>query len=375
MKIMNKPVSAEREAHGAFGKIVKTLPGFSLPKFSSASAYRWHGVKLSSSSGKSIDLAVKVFTRLTPQLALTLDKDVKILSANIIPVFFSPIITPRVAEVLRQQNLSYFDHAGNCWLHSDKDMFHIERQGLPRIGRPLLREVVDPFYTRSSRIIRMMLSFPMAGWQVRQLAEKAEVSAGLVVKVKRKLIEDGYVFEHERKLFLRDPIALLKKWDHKYIGPLSPIPLYLRGELAEIEKQVCQWCLNVSQSKNVQYALGGFSAAWQLVPHVRHTVGFLFLDASLETENCISEMVHQLSAQRVNSGANLVIYRPYDLSVFKDKVDEGPITVTSPLQTYLDLMHFSTRGTEAATEVFEKYLRKDMEAAFHQAQEWQRGNT
>ena len=97
-----------------------------------------------------------------------------------------------------------------------------------------------------------------------QLAEHpdVDVSAGLVSKVKHSLVEEGYAMEHQRLVYLRDPVGLLENWAKRYAGPAEQVPLYFRGDAEAAEEAVARWC----QANDLRYALAGFSAAWRLAP-------------------------------------------------------------------------------------------------------------
>ena len=63
-----------------------------------------------------------------------------------------------------------------------------------------------------------------------------------------------------------------------------------------------------------------------------------------------------------DSGANLVFQIPEDKSHFSGRMSM-PLQVTSPLQTYLDLMRMGGRGEEAAASIYDQYLRGPIEKA------------
>ena len=131
-----------------------------------------------------------------------------------------------------------------------------------RAPRRLPQGSADPFSPKSSRIVRGMLSEPAKGWKVRELADHPDVkvSPGLVVKVKRTLVEESYAAERDGLLFLRDPVGLLENWARYYPGPAEQVPMYFLGETATAEDAVARWC----RANDLHYALCGLSAAWRL---------------------------------------------------------------------------------------------------------------
>jgi hypothetical protein len=316
--------------------------------------------------------AVQVKSRVTPQTALFACDQFRELPKGMIPVIFAPTISPRVAEILRDRGIGYADSAGNCWLRSLHDHLLIERQGY-RSERQSTPAAADPFSTKSSRIVRALLSRPRQGWQVRKLAEDpdVQVSAGLVVKVKRALVEEGYAVERDRLLYLREPIGLLNAWSQKYAGPTAEIPLYFRGDAAAAEQTISQWC----RANSLQYALAGFSAAWRLAPEVRYSVASVYVGDRGFDQKLLDQLAVEYGGKRVDSGPNLILWRPFDSSTFAGVVHAGEPEqpITSVLQTWLDLKHERGRGEDAASALFEKYLGRELQAAVKHETERQHG--
>ncbi len=306
--------------------------------------------------------AVQAKSRVTPQTALSACQQFEGVSKKTIRVVFAPTISPRVAEILREQGIGHADRAGNCWLHSPHHHLLIDRRGSVS-ERQATPAAVDPFSTKSSRIVRTLLSEPQRGWRVRELANDSQVrvSAGLVVKVKRALVEEGYAVERDRKLFLRDPIALLKAWARSYSGPAAVTRLYFRGDVAAAELGVSRWC----QANALRYALAGFSAAWRLAPEVRYSVATVYVDDAGFDPKLMAQLAAEYGGKPVDTGPNLLLWRPFDPSVFAGVVSAGKPEqqVSSALQTYLDLCHQGGRGEDAAMVLFEKHLGRLLNAA------------
>jgi hypothetical protein len=207
----------------------------------------------------------------------------------------------------------------------------------------------------------------MEGWKVRQLAEHPDVrvSPGLAVKVKRALVEEGYAVERQRLLYLRDAVGLLESWVGKYKGPAEHLPYYFRGDVEQAEQAVASWCAE----HRMRYALSGLSAAWRLAPEVRYNVASVYIEDRGFDRDLLIRLTQSHGGRRVDTGATLNLWRPFDESVFS--FAEPP--TTSPLQTYLDLRRIPGRGGDAAKAVYEKWLAPAFEAAVARAREWSRG--
>lgn len=364
----------EREADRVLRGILKNLPDLRVESNweNSAPDLGYDLTVYAAVKKARFRFCVQVKSRVTPQTALSATDQLRGVPKGTIPMIFSPTVSPRVAQILRAQGIGYADGAGNCWLRSLQGHLLIERQGFQAERKPT-PAAADPFSPKSSRIVRALLSRPLEGWQVRKLADDAnvQVSPGLVVKVKRALIEEGYAMERERLLFLRDPLSLLTAWSEKYAGPAEQVALYFRGDARQAEEAIGHWC----RDNELQYALAGFSAAWRLAPEVRYSVGAAYVENRGFEQQLLDQLTAEYGAKRVGTGPNLQLWRTVDHAVFAGKVDAGPAkqVVTSPLQTYLDLKRMAGRGEDAANAVFDKYLRHDLEAPAKLAEELQRG--
>ena len=246
----------------------------------------------------------------------------------------------------------------------------------------------DPFSPKSSRIVRAMLGEPTKGWKVRELAEHADVKVNpaLVVKVKKTLVEEGYALEgkkttmqHEavaanmeiaryapkRLLYLRDPVGLLENWARSYRGPAEQVPMYFLGNAEAGEEAVASWC----RAHDLEFALAGFSAAWRLAPEVRYSVASVYVEDRGFDPDTLGRLGKYKGGKRVETGANLLLWRPFDPSVLVGSrgKDSSALPVTSAIQSYLDLKRLAGRGEEAAAAIYERLLVGPLRAAADQS--------
>ncbi|HEV3025339.1 MAG TPA: hypothetical protein VGX76_22870, partial [Pirellulales bacterium] len=253
---MNTERRIAREAGEILRTILQGVLGFELEvRYTDSGTDRGYDAIVEATAGRAkFRFGIVARSRITPQVALSIFQAMPGRLKNLVPVVYAPVVSPRVAEIARSQGISFFDRAGNCRLQDRDRCILIERQGLKSDPTS---DTADPFATRSSRIVRALLTRPTEGWQVRQLAEHPDVrvSVGLAAKVKRALIEEGYAIEHDRRLYLRDPIGLLNAWADKYSGPLEQVPIFVRGDTHSAEECVSRWC----EKCGLRYALARFS--------------------------------------------------------------------------------------------------------------------
>lgn len=298
---------------------------------------------------RPVDIFVQTRQQLSPNTVLGLAHKLKWNQPGGVLLLCSWYISPRTAEMCREQNISYLDGAGNCWIAAPGLFVHVA--GRP--NRPSVSQTVDPFSKKSSRIVRVLLMHPGKGWQVQQLAQYADVSLGLVSKVKTTLLEDAYLEERDRLLFVRDAVKLLQGWSAAYRPHVKRVQLFAIPRPNEIEKRLAEWC----RTSKVAYALTQLAAAWRYSPMVRYDKSVVYIDRKLETGNKLKSLLEYLDGREVETGANCTLWITEDAAVFTDSKEFDGIKVVSPIQLYLDLMALSGRGEDAAQEVFERELR------------------
>lgn len=108
------------------------------------------------------------------------------------------------------------------------------------------------------------------------------------------------------------------------------------------------WIVN---DLGLNYALAGFSAASRLAPSVRYQRVMAYVSERID------EVAERVGLRPVASGPNVTLFEPYDEGVLAGSRDVDGISVTSPVQTYLDLREFRGRGEEAAEAIFREVIK------------------
>lgn len=298
-------------------------------------------------TGASFDLLVDVQERISPQVAIgAIHNMLAAAGGEGVPTLCSPIISPRVAAMCGEAGVGYFDADGNADIRGPGLVLH-------RTGQPRRHQVgsapADPFATRSSRIVRALLSAPEKSWGVLELGAAAGVSAGLVSRVKDVLLAEAYLEQADDGLCLRRPRELLEAWLVQYKPPGPPRHYYVMATPQEAEARVAAW----SAANGVAWALASFSGAWRGAPMVRYHRATVYLDADLSEVDLVS-LERGIQAKVVDTGSNLAVVLISDPAVFFGARFIGSERVVSPLQLYLDLANDPRRGAEAAQAVYDK---------------------
>jgi hypothetical protein len=298
---------------------------------------------------RRVDLYVETRPQISPQKAFAVFERRAWMPPDGLLLVCAPYVSPRVAELCREQNVAYLDEVGNCRIVASGVFIHIS--GRPN-RRASIETVGDPFSRKSSRIVRMLLSHPSRPWQVQQLAQEAGVSLGLASKVKTTLLREAYLEERDRLLYLRDPAKLLQAWAAQYRLHVKRVKLFAMSRPAETESRLADWC----RAEKVAYALTQMSAAWRYSPMLRYDKSVIYVSAKIVMESSLMALLRHIDAKEVDTGANCTLWLTDDMAVLTDSKEFNGVKVVSPLQLYLDLKLLAGRGGEAAQEVLEDEL-------------------
>jgi hypothetical protein len=299
---------------------------------------------------RRVDFYVQTRQQLSPSTVLGVFQRLRWVPPDGVLLVCAPYISPRVAELCRERNVCYLDGVGNCRIAAPGLFVHVS--GRP--NRPASAKATgNPFSRKSSRIIRLLLKHPEQGWQVQQLAQQADVSLGLASKVKSALLEEAYLEERDRLLYLRDPAKLLQGWAARYRPHVKRLNLFTISRPSETEARLAEWC----RANGITYALTQLSAAWRYSPFVRYDKSVVYIDKKVESGTNLKSLLGHLDAREVDTGANCTPWITDDPAVFTEAREFGGVSVVSPLQLYLDLKVLSGRGGDAAQDILEKELQ------------------
>ncbi len=264
---------------------------------------------------------------------------------NTYPVFAAPFISDASAAICRESNVGFFDLAGNCWLSLDDA--YVERVS-PQNPYKEKRDSIALFSPKSSRVLRTLLNEPKRKWQVQQLSKTADVSMGLVSKIKRALEEREWIATGPGGIEVVRPEAMLLAWADAYSYKRNGVSeFYSLEPMADAEVAVAAWC----RENGVPYALTGFSGARLSSPRVRYS------RASIYVSSRVDSLALNTQLKPVDSGGNVLILKPYDEGVFEGSQTRYDLQTVSPIQLFLDVRSMAGRGEEAAEEILVRELR------------------
>jgi len=254
------------------------------------------------------------------------------------------------------------DTQGNCWLNfGGISLSH--RVKLRRATAAADKSINPLRFPMAQRVLLGVLDKGARDWKMKDLADVCGVSLGQAFKVCLWLVGQEWADRPSRGHFkITKPESVLDALAAAYEPKARQQNYYFSLDSKEkVEEALAnsldfaEKTLSVRSSMLQQEAvLYGFSAARRWKPFVRH------LRAQLYVPGRISELVNSsnIKLEPADQGANVVLTVPENDNVFFFKKPHGGVWVTSPAQTYLDLLKEPLRGEEAAEKVKEYWLEE-----------------
>lgn len=260
-------------------------------------------------------------------------------------ILVAPYLSDASRQICKETGIGCIDLAGNAFL-SFKNVF-IDRSGRPN-PFAVTRLSKSVFSTKSSRILRVLLSDPSKRWYVEDLSKEADISIGLTSRVKQALLTEEWIKEKNKSFYLVKPQEVLTQWANNYSYEKNQgFSFYSGLSEDQIETEIKKEC----EKRKYLYGLALFSGARKVAPFVRFMRFFSYIDGNIDY------IAKALQLKKVETGANVTFLQPYDEGVFYGLQDINGINVVSDIQLYLDLKSFKGRGEEAAQAIFEQRIK------------------
>ena len=346
---MLKEIEMEQEVIESFRKCIEAIPGLKLEVLprNRNQPYADFVFKI---IGKGWDQLIYVETKTlgTPkQVREAVNSLIRIADPRkaAYGIVVAPFISTKTAAICKMNGIGFVDLSGNCYLQFKQVVISIENKANKFPFREGLSSIYAP---KSERILRVLLTFPYRGWKVIDLAEEADISLGMISHVGKKLIEEEWAERNSDGISLTKPESLLEDWSKNYTFQRNKLlNYYTLLSVPELELGLGQIC----KQQGILYALTGFSAANKIAPMVKGQRSMIYLGAEIE------KLAEKLSLKRVESGANVVLIKPYDEGVFWKSESIGDVMVANPIQVYLDLKRYPGRGEEAADQILKEIIK------------------
>jgi hypothetical protein len=264
-----------------------------------------------------------------------------------LPVLLAPYLAPDDRHLCQQNRIGYLDLVGNAGLESPSVYVSIGRSTLrPSSGT---QRAISPFEGKAERVARRMLLTPYKTWNMRELAGQCGISLGMASMVTTVLMEQGVVTKTRKGIALFDPKTLLESWEKAYRFARNPYQVFRTstspGEVIDRLK-----FLIITEPDS--WALTLWSGAYALLQETPEQAR-----VGLYWAGNVVECAEQLQLRGVTGDTVVVVFQPYDPSVFWQSIMlTNRERVVSPLQLYLDLASGDAEELALAKRVRSKFL-------------------
>ena len=260
-------------------------------------------------------------------------------------VVIAPEITPDAQRICRQEGFGYVDYGGNCLLAFDH--VFINKTGRPKSD--VKRQKSKSWYSpRAERVVRTLLLHPKRLWKIRELANESMVTPNQALHIKQYLVQRKWLAEERDGFRLVEANLLLDDWSKNYLAERSTEHRFQSEKsVLELEMALSAIC----KRQVVPYALMGFSAAMRYEPMFQHDKLFAYIMSDL------GQIVSELELTESKKG-NVSLWIPYDEGVFRGAQDFLDIKVTSPVQTYLDLMAAGGKAEKVGHSIWQSFIKE-----------------
>jgi hypothetical protein len=271
---------------------------------------------------------------------------------NAVPLVVAPYLGAQARAWLQDQGINHLDLAGNARVSAPG--IYIEREKRQRPERLTPGQRVNPFSKRASLVARAL--FNAGGEQrITELAERTGLAQGWVSLVIASLDRAGYIAREAHGIRLTNAAGLLRDWTNVYDWRRNPVVSFIVPyEYHELEIRLPPV---LSQRS---WALTLLSGANWVAPAVAHGQMHVYVMPGEEraVRDRLEGDLHAKAVSASSAGqATLHLLTPYygRAAFFGAETIRG-MHVVSPLQLYLDLVHFPVRGPEAADAILRTAL-------------------
>jgi len=254
------------------------------------------------------------------------------------------LITVRLSQAVirhcRELGVSCADLNGRAWIRAEGLL--IDYTSAPPVGgSEYTTEEKEPdlFSQKSSRLPRVLLSFPDRTWKQSDLVHTTVLATGLVSRLLNYLVRIGWVEGGRGGWRLKDASALLDAWVQEDNWSKR---VTLR-QYSTLERDLGVLARRLTEDTGHTVAFTQWFAAGLRFPYADVPVLSVYRDVLPDAEELTT-----LGLTEVNSGGRIWFILPRDPGVFQVGRRVEGLPLVSDVQTYLDLLQVGLRGPDQA---------------------------
>ncbi len=258
-------------------------------------------------------------------------------------LILAPSLGEPLARDLRHAGINHADLNGRLYLSLDALPLLIDRQpSAKRFANP--RSELDVFAPKSTRLLRSVLSTREELWTQAALAERTGLSRGLVSRLVRTLVAEGYLKSETPSTRqqagtwrLVDFDRLLEAWRERdnWLTRGRLLQYSVLGENPAQTARKLQGWLGASVPVFTQWFAANLRQAYTDTPVVSAYVA----DAA---------ELNRIPARAVPTGGNLWIIVPHEDGPLREAREADGFRLACDVQIYLDLLGAGGRGPDHA---------------------------
>lgn len=257
------------------------------------------------------------------------------------PILIAPELSSRVLDFCRQHRLNALDLNGRVYLRAEGLL--VDRRALPGRNFRFELEPRNAFVGKSARIVRCLLTDRDRVWGQRELVARTKASSGLVSRIAKHLLRQGFIEKKSGRDFcLREPLALLDAWaEADNFARRSRTARYsvFGGSPMELAQRLHQFAADQSLS----IAFTQWTAAWLRHPYTEPVVVSAYV-AQLPSDSALES----IGLRPVGDAGKVWLHVPDDAGVFLETQMMKGLPLATDAQIYLDLLKTGLRGPEQA---------------------------
>jgi hypothetical protein len=269
---------------------------------------------------------------------------------HVIPLLAAESLSPGAKELLKSENVGYFDTGGSLYIPAPGAYVYIEKAP-PKIFSNSTRPL---FKGTRAQVLHALFHERDTWLGVHQLARIALVSPATASQTLTSLERFDWIETRgqgpSKERRLTEPAALLNEWKKHVLAERLPAAQRYFVPGMQIESLIGK-IADVCEAHKIEYVITQEAAAQIYTPYLT-TISRV--SCRLAPGFAVNALIQQLDAREVTEGANLFIFetRSYGEFLFKEKHDAA--WLASPIQVFLDLVGAGGRSQELA-----EHLRRE----------------
>ncbi|HEY4238848.1 MAG TPA: hypothetical protein VGM88_03500 [Kofleriaceae bacterium] len=274
-------------------------------------------------------------------------------TSKAIEVVAVPFMTDAGARMCAEQGMSWLDLSGNADIRGPGMRIRIrgEANRYVRRGRPS-----TPFAPKSSRVVRWLLLHPRATYTQIEIAAQTQVDRAQISRIVARLAEDELLrVGSDGRVGIADRKRLLAAWSAAYRFDQHHI---VRAHVPSRTGTATEAVLSTMLSaEGIRHAFTGLAAAWAYSQFANFRLVTVYVDRLPVTERLTAADIVEQEA-----GANIWFVVPKDAGVFDGAKIVAARVLAHPVQVWLDLAAQPERAADAATELYRRIARGELDA-------------